>query len=296
MQAPRRSVLLALAGMVVSHLPAMARSSASHEDAGVSVVPDIPGVQLAHPYADHIDPAPYLVSEKFDGVRALWDGQTLRFRSGRTVPAPTWFRDRLPAQALDGELWLGRGRFDEASGIVRKEVAVDSEWRQIRYMIFELPGAPGTFAERVRRITELARVAAWPQLVAVEHTAVADRDALQRRLTATAAQGGEGLMLHRASASVSTGRSDDLLKFKPSLDTEAEVVGHRPGKGKYAGQLGALEVQTPSGRRVLLGSGLSDALRRDPPPLGSVVTYRYRDLTRTGLPRFASFLRVHQDF
>ena len=103
-------------------------------------------------------------------------------------------------------------------------------------------------------------------------------------------------MLHRASAFVSTGRSDDLLKFKPSLDTEAEVVGHRPGKGKYTGQLGALEVQTPEGRRFLLGSGLSDALRRDPPPLGSVVTYRYRDLTRTGLPRFASFLRVHQAF
>ena len=279
--------------MVLPHLPALGRSAASREDAGV---PDIPGVQLAQPYAGHIDPAGYLVSEKFDGVRALWDGKTLRFRSGRTVPAPAWFRARLPAQALDGELWLGRGRFDEASGTVRKEVAVDSEWRQIRYMIFELPGAPGTFAERARRITELVRVVAWPQLAAVEQTPAGDRDALQRQLVATVAQGGEGLMLHLASASVSTGRSDDLLKFKPSLDTEAEVIGHRPGKGKYAGQLGALEVQTPEGRRFLLGSGLSDALRRDPPPLGSVVTYRYRDLTRTGLPRFASFLRVHQAF
>ena len=282
--------------MVLPHLPALGRSVASREDAGVPDIPGIPGVQLAHSYAGHIDPAGYLVSEKLDGVRALWDGKTLRFRSGRTVPAPAWFRARLPAQALDGELWLGRGRFDEASGTVRKEVAVDSEWRQIRYMIFELPGAPGTFAERARRITELVRVVAWPQLAAVEQTPAGDRDALQRRLVATVAQGGEGLMLHLASASVSTGRSDDLLKFKPSLDTEAEVIGHRPGKGKYAGQLGALEVQTPEGRRFLLGSGLSDALRRDPPPLGSVVTYRYRDLTRTGLPRFASFLRVHQAF
>ena len=293
MHAPRRSVLLALAGMALPHLSALGRPAASHEDTAVL---GIPGVQLAQPYAGHIDPAGYLVSEKFDGVRALWDGKTLRFRSGRLVPAPAWFRARLPALALDGELWLGRGRFDEASGIVRKEVAVDSEWQQLRYMIFELPGAPGTFAERARRISELVRAAAWPQLAAVEQTPAGDRDALQRRLAATVAQGGEGLMLHLASASVSTGRSDDLLKFKPSLDTEAEVVGHRPGKGKYAGQLGALEVQTPEGRRFLLGSGLSDALRRDPPPLGSVVTYRYRDLTRTGLPRFASFLRVHQPF
>ena len=57
--------------------------------------------------------------------------------------------------------------------------------------------------------------------------------------------------------------------------------------------VGALEVRTPEGRQFLIGSGLSDALRRDPPPIGSVVTYRYRDLTGTGLPRFASFLRVH---
>ena len=283
--------------MALSHLPALGRSAATREDAAMPGLPGIPGVQLAQPYAGHIDPAGYLVSEKFDGVRALWDGKTLRFRSGRTVPAPVWFAARLPAHTmLDGELWLGRGRFDEASGTVRKEVAVDAEWQQLRYMIFELPGAPGTFAERARRITELVRVAAWPQLAAVEQTPAGDRDALQRRLAFTMAQGGEGLMLHRATASVSTGRSDDLLKFKPSLDTEAEVVGHRPGKGKYAGQLGALEVQTPEGRRFLLGSGLSDALRRDPPPLGSVVTYRYRDLTGTGLPRFASFLRVHQSF
>ena len=71
------------------------------------------------------------------------------------------------------------------------------------------------------------------------------------------------------------------------------VVAHHPGQGRNAGQLGALEVRAPDGRRFLLGSGYSDAQRRDPPPLGSVVTYRYRDTTSSGLPRFASFLRVH---
>lgn len=283
-------MLLTLAGVALPHLPALARLSALREGA------DTPRVQLANPYAAHIDPAAYLVSEKFDGVRGLWDGQSLLFRSGRKVPAPAWFTARLPAHAMDGELWLGRGRFDEASSIVRKEVAVDAQWQQLQYMVFELPGASGTFAQRARRLAELVSQAAWPQLAAVEQTPVADRDALQRRLAATVAQGGEGLMLHLASAIVSSGRSDDLLKLKPSLDTEATVIAHHQGRGKYAGQLGALEVQTPEGRRFMLGSGLSDALRRDPPPLGSVVTYRYHDLTRTGLPRFASFLRVHEAF
>ena len=252
-----------------------------------------PALALPGLYSDGIDPAPYLVSEKYDGVRGAWDGRVLRFRSGRVVPAPAWFTARLPGIPLDGELWLGRGRFDDLSGLVRKDVPVDADWRQLSYMVFELPGAPGAFEARARRIAEITAQAAWPQLVAVAHTPVADRAALQRRLASTVAQGGEGLVLHLASAAYRTGRSDAMLKLKPSLDSEATVVAHHPGKGKYEGVLGALEVRTPQGRRFLLGSGLSDGQRRDPPAIGSEVTYRYRDLTSTGLPRFASFLRVH---
>ena len=51
-------------------------------------------------FGPQIDPANYLVSEKYDGVRAIWDGKTLRFRSGRAVNAPAWFIAKLPAQAL----------------------------------------------------------------------------------------------------------------------------------------------------------------------------------------------------
>jgi DNA ligase-1 len=250
-------------------------------------------LQLPTVYSEAVDPSPYLVSEKFDGVRGHWDGSTLRFRSGRAVPAPGWFTARLPRTQLDGELWLGRGRFDELSGIVRKTVPVDAEWRQVHYMVFELPDAVGTFADRATRIRELAAQTAWPQLVAVEQMPVADRDALRRRLAATVAQGGEGLVLHLASAAYRPGRSDVTMKLKPELDAEAVIVAHQPGQGRYTGHLGALEVRAPDGRQFLIGSGFSDAQRRDPPAVGSVVTYRYRDLTSTGLPRFASFLRVH---
>jgi len=252
-----------------------------------------PALQLPALYRDDIDPAGYLVSEKYDGVRGHWDGRVLRYRSGRVVPAPAWFTERLPAVPLDGELWLARGRFDELSGIVRKRLPVDVEWRELRYMVFELPGADGTFEQRMRQLRSLVAQTSWPQLVAVEQERVADRDDLQRRLAAIVAQGGEGLVLHRASAAYSPGRSDALLKLKPQLDTEAVVIAHQPGQGRLAGQLGALEVRAPDGRTFLIGTGFSDAQRRDPPPIGSVVTYRYRDLTSNGLPRFASFLRMH---
>lgn len=254
-----------------------------------------PAILLAETYNGQIDVSRYLVSEKLDGVRAVWDGRVLRFRSGNVINAPQWFIDGLPKVPLDGELWLGRGRFERLSGIVRKEVPVDEEWREVRYMIFELPGAPGSFAERAASIRALVRKAGVPWLREIEQFRVVDRPDLARRLNEVVRAGGEGLMLHLADAPYTTGRSDVLLKVKAWHDAEAVVVAHQPGRGKYAGQLGALRVRSPDGREFELGTGFSDAQRRDPPPVGATVTYRYRELTASGLPRFASFLRVRID-
>ena len=255
-----------------------------------------PALLLAKELGPNVDPAKYLVSEKYDGVRALWDGKALRFRSGRAVPAPMWFVAKLPQPALDGELWLARGRFDALSGIVRKTEPVDDEWRQVKYMIFELPDAPGTFAARAERIKEIVAKTQWPQLIAVEQFRVANRAVLKKKLDEVVRGGGEGLMLHLADATYVTGRSDALLKLKPLQDTEADVIEHVAGKGKYTGMLGALRVRTPEGKVFLLGTGFSDEARKNPPPVGTTVTYTYRGLTQSGLPRFASYLRVQENF
>jgi DNA ligase-1 len=87
-----------------------------------------------------------------------------------------------------------------------------------------------------------------------------------------------------------------LLKLKPLQDAEAVVVDHVPGKGKYRGMLGALRVRMPNGKLFLIGTGFTDELRKSPPPFGTAVTYTYRGVTQTGLPRFASYLRIYQDF
>ncbi len=258
-----------------------------------------PPILLANVLSPQVDVTQYLVSEKYDGVRAIWDGKTLRFRSGRMVAAPGWFIAKLPPEALDGELWLARDRFDELSGIVRKAVPVDAEWQRLNYMIFELPqpegAAPVPFSERAIRIKAIVERANFPALKAVDQHPVKDRAALKRELDAVVKGRGEGLMLHLADAPYVTGRSDVLLKLKPLLDTEATVVAHIPGRGKYSGRMGALLVETSAGLRFKLGTGFSDSQRANPPPVGALVTYTYRDVTPTGKPRFASFLRVRDD-
>ncbi len=161
---------------------------------------DAPAILLAEVYRNQVDVGQYLVSEKLDGVRGIWDGQTLRFRSGKTINAPTWFLDGLPKRPLDGELWMGRGTFERLSGIVRREVSDDAEWRQVRYMIFELPGAPGTFAQRAEQIRETVKQANVPWLREIEQFRVVDPDSLKKRMKEVVKAVGEGLMLHRADA------------------------------------------------------------------------------------------------
>lgn len=252
----------------------------------------MPALLLARDWTAGRSPQGFLVSEKFDGVRALWNGRQLRFRGGGVVQAPAWFLARLPRQALDGELWLGHGRFDEVSALLRRGDPEDPGWRAVQYRVFELPDAPGGFAQRASQIEALVAAAAWPQLVAVAQRPLTDATALQRRLDEVVAAGGEGLVLHRDDAAYQTGRTEALFKFKPVQDAEAVVIGHEAGHGKYVGMVGALRVRNEAGQVFLLGSGLKDAQRREPPPLGTRVTYSWRGLTATGLPRFATLLRV----
>ncbi len=254
-----------------------------------------PPLLLAEVYSEGLDPKDYLVSEKLDGVRAYWDGAQLYFRSGKPIAAPQWFLAGFPLTPMDGELWAGRGHFESLSGWVRRDVPHDEEWRQIRYMVFELPEAPGDFSARAQRIKELVSHARIPWLGEVEQFGLKDLQALHTRLKAVIRAGGEGLMLHRRDAPYLAGRHGALLKLKPYLDAEGTVVGYVPGKGRHQGRLGALVVEDDRGRRFKVGTGLTDKARQCPPALGLRVTYRYQSLTQKGLPRFPVFVRVRPE-
>lgn len=256
-----------------------------------------PGLMLATVYDGQRDIGEFWVSEKLDGVRAYWNGQRFVSRQGNPIRAPGWFIEALPDQPLDGELWMGRGRFAELSGAVRRQEADDAQWRRIRYMVFDLPASPEPFGVRLRQLRSLlASGPPAPHIQPVDQLRMPDREALLRYLHAIVAEGGEGLMLHRDTALYRPGRSSDLLKMKTYLDAEALVVAHIAGEGKYQGALGALLVETPEGLRFRIGTGLSERQRWDPPPVGSTITYRYTGTTHTGIPRFASFLRLHEPY
>lgn len=254
-----------------------------------------PPIMLATEYRSGLDVSQYWVSEKLDGVRGRWDGHKLVTRSGMPIDTPEWFTAGWPEGALDGELWIGRGRFDEVSGLVRAGAGDEQGWRRVRFMVFDLPGHGGPFNQRVERMRAMIPAAKVPWLQVIPQFRVTNANELEARLERMVKAGAEGLMLHRGQALYRAGRSDDLIKYKLYQDAEARVIGHAPGKGKYTGMLGALIVRLPNGRQFRLGSGFTDAQRACPPPVGSLVTYRYNGLTSKGLPRFARFQRIRTD-
>jgi len=255
-----------------------------------------PDLLLANIYNSNISLQNYWISEKLDGVRAFWNGKNLISRQGNIFHAPKWFTRVLPEAKLDGELWLARGEFEKISGLVRRATPDDTDWQNIKFMIFELPNHAGSFDERLKRMKEIVSEINAPHIQLVEQFKITSHEALNKKLDDLVEQGAEGLMLHLASSLYKSGRSDDLLKLKKHFDAEAVVIAHLPGKGKYQGVLGSMLVETAGKIRFKIGTGFSDEERKNPPAIGSTITYKYFGLTKNGVPRFASFMRVRNSF
>ncbi|MCF6204898.1 MAG: DNA ligase [Methylococcaceae bacterium] len=243
-----------------------------------------PALMLAKTYKGKIDLSQYLVSEKLDGVRAYWDGKKLISKQGNEYIAPVWFTKDFPDQALDGELWLGRGLFQSLLSIVSKTHPVDEEWSKVEYAVFDLPDKKLPFTERLKILRQLIPISKKPYLTLIHQYKLKDKHALNDDLNRIIAAGGEGLMLHRKDSLYQAGRNNNILKVKPYQDAEAIVIAHIPGKGKFLGMLGSLFVTTSDGIKFRIGTGFSNKERRSPPSIGSLITYTYHGKTDRGIP------------
>lgn len=253
-----------------------------------------PALLLAETWDGEQDIRDWWLSEKLDGVRAVWTGERFLSRQGNVYRAPAWFTADLPQFSLDGELWLDRQAFQRTVSIVRRHDEPD-EWRSIRYVVFDAPAAAEPFEQRVQRCR--AHFAQYPAFYAevLPQEPCRGAEHLRAELDKVVQLGGEGLMLRQPESSYVAGRSATLLKVKRFHDAEARVIGHQPGAGRHRGRLGALRVELPNGVQFAVGSGFIDREREQPPAIGSLITFRYQELTDRGVPRFPTFVRVRSD-
>jgi DNA ligase-1 len=251
-------------------------------------------VLLAERWDNVTDLSGWWMSEKLDGIRAYWDGTQFISRLGNLFIAPEWFLQGLPKEPLDGELWIARKAFQRTSGIVRRHDRTEL-WREVRYVVFDAPAHPGDFEGRLEFIQESIGREKPPFALAHPHELCRSLEHLRSELQRIEALGGEGLMLRQPRSKYEAGRSPTLLKVKNFLDAEARVVGHKAGAGRHEGRLGALTVEMADGTRFDVGTGFSDAEREQPPPVGSLIGFRYQELSEGGVPRFPSYVGLRED-
>lgn len=266
------------------------------------------------------DPTGWWASEKYDGYRAIWNGQSFVSRNGKPFNVPVWFSALMPPSiALDGELWMGRGCF-QSCGLFRKKVPSTEEWvrSQVIYTVFDLPASRKPFEQRmsdleiiVRNRCECMVDVEVPSGIAsvrcpiqmTPQTKLTSADHLRAMFEDITNSEGEGIMIRQPGSYYEPKRSSTLLKLKVLYDGECVIVGYKPGTGKYSGMLGSFQCQLMDKQKRAIGrkffvSGMTDLVRENyktSHPKGTIITVQYNDTTADGVPRHPRYLRKRDD-
>jgi DNA ligase-1 len=234
------------------------------------------------------------MSEKLDGVRAYWDGKQFLSRGHNIYDAPAWFTAGLPKHPLDGELWIGRKKFQPASDIARSQGMPD-RWKELKYLVFDAPEAKGPFEDRMKFLTDALPSWKSPVTSLVDHTLCESNSHLEEELERITGLGGEGLMVRKPGSHYERTRSSTILKVKKFLDMEVIVDDYEAGEGRHKGRVGALWVKLSTGVKCKVGTGLKDKDRDNPPARGSIITVKYQELTEDGALRFPVYVGPRPD-
>ena len=246
----------------------------------------------------------WVMSEKYDGVRGLWDGKKLISRGNKMIHAPNFFTQNFPPFMIDGELILDKNntKIGEISDINKSsnfqnlcKIVADlhgkDEWKDVKFMIFDVPNAKGNLNQRLQILKDFLQQNPNKFIKIIEQKPVVSRTNLDAFLDEITKRGGEGVVVRDPLTPYIHGRSDKILKYKKMKDAECKVIAHH--KGKFSKKFGALScVDLKSGVKFKIGSGFSEKERENPPKIGEIITYQYQNLTHEGKPRFAVFLRV----
>lgn len=241
----------------------------------------------------------YLMSEKLDGIRGIWEAGKFKTRQDNPIHTPSYFTYNFPSFKLDGELWIARAKFDEVSALIRSDNLDSSLWKSVTYNVFDVPNAceefkltPCTLSNRLKVLERYLQQNPNPYIKIIKQIPIKDQEHLKEFYKDIVFNKGEGVVIRKDFAPYEKGRSKNALKLKPYEDAECKVIAYTEGKGKFQGKIGALLCQMPNDRVIKIGSGLKDKDRENPPEIGSIVTYKFNGLTKNFLPRFPVFLHI----
>jgi DNA ligase-1 len=256
---------------------------------------------------DKHDVVGWSVSEKLDGVRALWCPEREGFFSRSNKPLhvpPSWIEMMQDVgERLDGEFFLDRGEFQACVSAVRKKAPTDADFRGIRYVVFDCITEGNHNKRLAAAIAALLDadidIKGTGKVWVLKHYTVQDMDTIDQMYRTVTKKGGEGLMFRNPAAGYEMKRTGNLLKWKPSIDGTAIVTGMVEGEGKHVGRMGKLVcIDDENGACFGCGTGFSDAERQEwwdgGDPKGVSIRWRAMERTKDGVPRHPVYICINE--
>jgi DNA ligase 1 len=248
-------------------------------------------------------PIGWHVSEKMDGMRAVWlhTEKKMVSRTGHPILLPPTWEQRLPTNLdLDGELIACNG-LRESTGLFRKKTADALEWKATgaRFFVFDVHDPDqkqGVFETRFKRyvraiaaLTSKAKHSLAPPnwVVPMNHIVCRGVDDMDAYYSEVVSRGGEGVVLRAPQSMYATGRTPSLLKHKHNDQDAFKVLKLVQGRGKLVGKIGSLEVERLRDGSICRVSAVTD---QDVKP-GDHVLVKFFGVSRNGVPLNASFIR-----
>jgi DNA ligase-1 len=289
---------------------------------------------LAKNYEDDADKVKYpaMVQRKYDGVRCmayLDDNNKVVFesRNGKEYYHLEHIRDELIKQKmfdtskvfggspnkkffLDGELYSDKINFEEIVGIVRKQLDPSPQEieksKVIEYHIydcFHIDYLKMGFKERYSLLKALkGKGKKGDPIVIVPTYEVKDEKEMRKYYKQFLEQKYEGIMIRNMNSAYKLGpsRSSDLIKYKPMITEEFEIVGFEEGKGTDKGTVvwvcktkkGQEFNVKPQGTR----EDRKELFKNGKNYIGKLLTVQFQEYTDDGIPRFPSGQAVIRDY
>lgn len=191
------------------------------------------------------------MSEKYSGVRALWNNNTKTFhlRNGNIIQPPKVFSDLLSSTItnvnitqLDGILRIGNEQqqqfeFDLAQKLSSENLQDEKFWIGLQYLVFDIPNSSANFDERFNLLKTISLTQGTHMILfqiillckkdsplrIIEQIICEGTDHLMKTLNDIISKGGEGIILKLPKSSYESGTTSSMLKVIGKLEGKARI-------------------------------------------------------------------------
>ena len=223
-----------------------------------------------------------------DHISVVWDGSgEFRDADNNIFTVPKWYARQLPKEPLTGLIAV---EYSEKSAILRilRQKNAERAWQKIKFIAIDFVKSKDIFKIRQLKLQKLQpktqywQLQSWRQL----QTAKQFDDLLEKHYKA----GDHGFILYDTQATINAKQA----KFwaPPYSISTAQVAAINPGRGSFLGLMGSIEVIDNVGNQFSIGTGFNRLQRKNPPPIGSNIKYRYKGYTATGKPKTPIFIEI----